>query len=152
MCHYGFSRSDFIYIIKGYVYFISVSLYLCISVAVSGELFQIKNWFEFRIDLLFSFLKLEVTISLFWHSKSRWNVDVSNEDWNFDMLILKLIFELKKGYFWHYDIFQNQKFGLNVLLIWPWQVWFPGFKHETVCSHLIMLVWLFYAHILAYCA
>ena len=32
-----------IYIIKRYVYFISVSLSLCISVAVSGELFQIKN-------------------------------------------------------------------------------------------------------------
>ena len=125
---------------------ISVSLYLYISVAVSGELFQIKNWFEFHSDLLISFLKLVILIP-----KSRWNVDVSNEDWKFEIVILILKFELKKAYFWNYVI-HIQKFGLKILLIWPWSIGFQVFEHVTVCSHIIMLYRNINTHILAYCA
>ena len=71
-----------IYIIKRYVYFISVSLYLCISVslylcisvslsvAVSGERVQIKNWLDFHFwywltDFVFEFSSIEIVVLTF---------------------------------------------------------------------------------------
>ena len=59
-----------IYIIKRYVYFISVSLYLCLSVAVSGERVQIKNWLDFHFwywltDFVFEFSSIEIVVLTF---------------------------------------------------------------------------------------
>ena len=48
------------YLYKGLCLFY-LCMYVSLSVAMSGELAQIKNWFDFHFDMLISLLELEVT-------------------------------------------------------------------------------------------
>ena len=104
---------------------LSVSLYLCISVAVSGDSVQIKSWVYsyWFADFVFEDWSYEIIILTFWIQMKCWCMLL-----RWEMLILNLKFELKKGYCCNFNIIHNQKFGLNVLLIWPWILGFKDFK------------------------
>ena len=102
---------------------LSVSLYLCISVAVSGDSVQIKSWVYsyWFADFVFEDWSYEIVILTFWIQMKCWCKLLRLE-----ILILKLKFELKKGYCWNFNIIHDQKFGWNVLLIWPWVLSFQN--------------------------